>query len=102
MNTFFIIIKKFGNDYFLGAFKNKTEIKNMLLMADTFANKQNFIAWYNNRNEIYDFIIEKCNQIGIDSHKIILGIYDDYSEEVYNNFEDLDEYIMEFAEGYFS
>mgnify|MGYP004459406133 CR=1 FL=1 len=100
MSTYYAYIKKCNEDFLIGIYKNKYDANNMLLMAKTFENFNNFKKWYKNRIEIYNKIIKKCINVKIDPHKIIQSIYDGYYEDLYGNFTKLEEYIDDFKNEY--
>lgn len=93
-------ITRYGKSYSLGRFSEKVDADNMALMARTFSDMDNFLQWYNNRKEIYNWLCDKCSRIKMPCDKIIQSIYDGYYGEIYNNLIKLDQYIDDFKTGY--
>lgn len=94
------IIQKNNQKYFLGPYKNKDDIENMILISESFYNKNDFCKWYPQRNKIYDWMVYKCKIINIPCKEIIQAIYDGYYGEIYNDISALEEFIDDFKIGY--
>ena len=93
-------IMRYGKNYYLGMFKDETDAENMVLIAKTFSNTNDFLEWYPRRKEIYDWILHKCQSINVSCRKIIQAIYDGYYGELYNDIGELEDFIDDFKIGY--
>lgn len=93
-------IMRYGKSYSLGRFSEKVDADNMALIARTFSDMDNFLQWYSNRKELYNWLCNKCYMIKIPCEKIIQAIYDGYYGELYNDLKELDQYIDDFKIGY--
>lgn len=93
-------IMRFNKNYYLGMFMEESDAENMVLIAKTFSDMDDFLKWYNNRKEIYNWLCDKCSRIKMPCDKIIQSIYDGFYGEIYNNLIELDQYIDDFKIGY--
>lgn len=93
-------IMRYNKSYNLGRFTEEIDAGNMVLIAKTFSDINQFKKWYSNRKEIYNWLVDKCNSVNISCSKVIQAIYDGYYGELYNDLKELNIFINDFKIGY--
>lgn len=90
-------IMRYNKSYYLGMFMEEQDAKNMVLIAKTFSDINDFQEWYPNRKQVYTWLMDKCNSVNISCNKIIQAIYDGYYGKLYNNKKELNAFIDNFT-----
>lgn len=93
-------ISRYNKTYSLGRFDNHKDAENVVLIAKTFSDINNFQQWFSNKKENYEHLKLICKRNEIKADAVIQSIFDAHYENLYIDIHELDQFVKDFADTY--
>lgn len=93
-------ISRYNRMYSLGRFSCYKDAENIVLIAKTFTDVNDFQKWLPNKRESYESLQSICQENKIDVNVIVQSIFDSFLGGLYLNNPELELFIKDFSETY--
>ena len=93
-------IFRYNKMYHLGRFNDYKDAENIVLIAKTFSNINDFTQWYSNKKENYEQLKRICEENEIETGIVVKNIFDSYYGNLYLDMYELEQFVKDFASTY--
>ena len=93
-------ISRYNKTYCLGRFDNYKDAENIVLIAKTFSDINDFNQWFSNKRESYEHLKLICEKNEIATDIIVQSLFDTCYGNLYNDVYELEQFIKDFATTY--
>lgn len=93
-------ISRYNKMYHLGRFDDYKDAENIVLIAKTFSDINDFNQWFSNKKENYEQLKLTCKKYEIKTDVVVQSIFDTYYGNLYNDVYELEQFIKDFADTY--
>lgn len=93
-------ISRYNKMYYLGRFDDYKDAENIVLIAKSFSDINDFQQWLSKKKENYEHLKLICEKNEIKTDTVVQSIFDSYYGNLYLNMYELEQFIKDFADTY--